>query len=60
MSCLKSVNWRNNTCLTTCNGLLVTGYTKTPVEADILDGIIDEYKNYKGHYKFPGNLKGRL
>ena len=64
LKCVDNVNPFIGTsimCPTSCNGLMVTGFTKFDFyeysEKDI-QSMIKDYKNYKKCFKFPFGIKG--
>ena len=61
MKCVEDVKLNTSTCTKSCNGLMITGYTKFDFD-DYPQGNIEKtmraYKEYKKWFKFPIGLKG--
>ena len=63
LKCVEKMQMDTSKCITSCNGLMVTGFTKFEFEEfsrkDIKQTISD-YKNYKKWFKFPAGIKGEI
>ena len=57
MDCVKKIDPEDHKCLPPCEGLYVTGYTKSDKINDI-DSLNNDYSKYKGHFSFPPGMKG--
>ena len=59
--CVNKVNIDNHSCLSPCNGLFVTSFSKTESDTNLemlLSEYINSYDNYMKWYKFSAGLKG--
>ena len=63
LNCVKNIKTANNTCIKSCNGLMITGYSKQEFDKNALETIentVNAYKNYKKWFKFPQGIKGSI
>ena len=63
LNCVKNIKTANNTCIKSCNGLMITGYSKQEFDKNALKTIentVNAYKNYKKWFKFPQGIKGSI
>ena len=60
MKCVKKIEYDVSMCTTSCNGLMVTGFTKFDFQdypKKDIQRTLDDYKNYKKWFKFPSGIK---
>ena len=61
--CVKDIRIEDSHCLPSCEGVLVTSYTKsenTVRPEDALGKAMEEYDVYKGKVEYPAGLKGTI
>ena len=63
MKCVENMKMNTSTCTKSCNGLMITGYTKFDFD-DYPQGNIEKtmraYKEYKKWFRFPSGIKGHI
>ena len=61
LKCIDNINLNSSSCIKSCEGLMVTGYSKQEFDdysKDYIQKTLTAYKNYKKWFKFPRGIKG--
>ena len=61
LECIGNLKLNSSICIKSCEGLMVTGYSKQEFDdysKDYIQKTLTAYKNYKKWFKFPRGIKG--
>ena len=63
MKCIKNISVDSSSCMNSCNGILITGYSKSFQQfdgrlEDYSRNEIDAYKKFKRGFKFNSDTQG--
>ena len=65
MKCIENIKFNSSICMKSCNGLMVTGYTKLfeideNIHQENIQKTINAFRAYKKWFKFPHGIKGTV
>ena len=61
--CIKDITADDSLCFPSCEGILVTSYTKSDNNKrpeHVMGKVMEEYDAYKGQVEYPAGLKGTI
>ena len=63
MKCVENMKMNTSTCTKSCNGLMITGYTKFDFynyPQGNIEKTMRAYKEFKKWFRFPSGIKGHI